>query len=217
MEKDPESFDFSSSPQQSSSKSSSATRKKRIELSVKKAREVDRWFADKNVKDPTDSENQILKHYDSYTRKSPHESSAPFKIINYDAERASRPLPEFLPRSVIVLITMHGRTKEPFKPEVNVVRHIGPEFGKCYYNYLDALVGVDELQLMSQGFKKKENDPGNTSRPPSLKIWKKRDLPQKQSTRPTRKIWKIGGRRTHPKKKDTNGQILTRMKNLRVL
>ena len=120
----------------------------------------------------------VLEHYNSYPRKSPAFRPAVgpenFVIVNYSTEikmprlkpgkrvnetHTTRPLPPFLPSSVILFVTMHGRTKEPFITPVNVERHIATDFGSCNALFLKEL-GIKPMDLVKPGFKKKEKKTG---------------------------------------------------------
>jgi hypothetical protein len=83
----------------------------------------------------TESNKETLQHFKEYKHTSPvFIQKYPYKIESY------RPMDKFLPSSVIVLVTMHGRTKEPFILPVNVTRHIGTDFGTCYADANETLV-----------------------------------------------------------------------------
>ena len=120
------------------------------------------WMRDKTVKNPTEVENQVLEHYKAYERRSPNGgfSFENFDILNYNESSLTRtsPMPDFLPSSVILLVTMHARTKEPFITPVNVVRHISSDFGSSNAYNPDRL--GDPLDLMAPGFKKKQKKTG---------------------------------------------------------
>lgn len=126
---------------------------------------INKWMANFDVKDPTDSENQILDHYKAYTRRSPNQlEMGEWTVHNFGAPRGpykihSRiKMPDVFPSSVIVLITMHGRTKEPMTLPVNVVRYIGTDFGTCYFN---GFWGVfNDRDIIISGFKKKRKVSG---------------------------------------------------------
>lgn len=119
---------------------------------------------DKTVKDLTEADNQVLEHYRSYERRSPTPhigiNFENFEIINYDNAALSleKPLGYFLPSSVILFITMHGRTKEPFITPVNVERHIATDFGTV--NCIGYHTLGDPIELIRVGFKKKEKKTG---------------------------------------------------------
>ena len=112
----------------------------------------------------TGSEEELLRHYKEYTRKSPKtKESNMFHIFNWGPGDVDH----YLPSSVLLLIAMHGRTKEPFLSPLNVVRHIGAEFGACYANYSDKNYGDETYgerkmheprrSLMGDGFLEDRN------------------------------------------------------------
>ena len=97
----------------------------------------------------TGSEEELLRHYKEYTRKSPKtKESKTFRIFNWGPGDVDH----YLPSSVLLLIAMHGRTKEPFLSPLNVVRHIGVEFGACYINYAERITHEPRRSLMGDGF-----------------------------------------------------------------
>ena len=97
----------------------------------------------------TGSEEELLRHYKEYTRKSPKtKEHNMFHIFNWGPGDVDH----YLPSSVLLLITMHGRTKEPFLSPLNVVRHIGVEFGTCYMNYAERITHEPQRSLMGDGF-----------------------------------------------------------------
>ena len=142
-----------------------------------KRKKIDQALLKKSVEYPDRYDKEILKHYNSYTRRSPESDDNFFDaIINYGSLRKNnsrrgtvraliedpinkqyntKGLPLFFPKSVILLITMHGRTKEPFLIPVNVYRRIGADFGTCYYDYYERFD-----TLMASGFKRKTKKNG---------------------------------------------------------
>lgn len=138
---------------------------------AEKAASTRDWNYNTQVEEPDDAENQVLEHYRSYTRKSPKRRQDKFAIEteNYGSfvheenwhfkPHKLIPLPSFLPSSVILFITMHGRTKEPFVTPVNVVRHIASDFGTCSFVVLKD-IHIEPLDLIKPGFKTSEKRTG---------------------------------------------------------
>lgn len=173
---------------------------------------------DDAVQDPTDSENRVMEHYKSYTRRSPYaKEDAPYKVINYGAPgpyiRSTKPLPDFFPSSVIVLITMHGRTKEPMQTPLNVERFIGTDFGTCYFYNFER---DEEERLMGAGFKKKKKVWGEaiktslvTSIAEARQRWETRT--PKFEKREDFELFKLSKHHTRPKKFKRNMPMFNKL------
>jgi hypothetical protein len=105
--------------------------KKQTKLTLKVARQKDLQaqrktaYKTRSPEQPrTESEEQLLEHFRKYPKIKPGRVVSP---LVYDT------IEPLLPPSVILTVTMHGRTLKPFLTPVNVVRYIHTAFGTCSY------------------------------------------------------------------------------------
>lgn len=99
----------------------------------------------------TRSEEELMHHYSSYTRRSPLQAETRLVVKNWGL----RPIGELLPSSVIVLVAMHGHTKEPITAPLNVARHIATDFGTCMFSYKRE---ENDKRLVATALRQAEND-----------------------------------------------------------
>jgi hypothetical protein len=153
MSSDSDSSDSSDSPEivlQSprTFKKKKAAEAKRIQQTRKAA------FLKPKSSNRTESNEELLGHYRAYRRESPvFKIKRKMKFVTF-----GKPMQTYLPSSVLLLVNMHGRTKEPFLSPMNVFRYIGSDFGTCNFNPVFTLTDRD---LMKTGYS--ENSTWNSA------------------------------------------------------
>lgn len=103
----------------------------------------------------TESNEVLLQHYREYDRTSPLQA---YKSLPKEQQPFFEPVHRgptlyekwsYLPSSVILLITMHGRTKEPFLVPMNVLRYIATDFGAPAINSLKKIDPYPEIDYLT--------------------------------------------------------------------